>query len=107
MPLQKVFDKKYNIKNQSFNFNKNTHFYKLFETEIKNDFNINNILKISNDIYYKYDNIKNDYHRLEHEYNIYADDILFHKKIIKHQQFYINENIIVKENFEVIIENDF
>ena len=62
---------------------------------------------MSNNIYYKYKNIKNDYYRLEHEYNIYANGILFRKKIIKHQQFYINKNIIVKENFEVIIENDF
>ena len=51
--------------------------------------------------------MKNDHLRLEHEYNIYADGVVFHKKITKHSQFYINENIILKEYFEVIIENDF
>ena len=64
-------------------------------------------LKISNNIYYKYENIKNDYHRLEHKYNIYNNDELIHKKIIKHSEFYINENIIMKEEFEFVFENDF
>ena len=62
---------KYNIKNQSFGFNGNTHFYRLFETNIENNFNIGDILNISNYIYYEYGNIKNDYFCLEHEYNIY------------------------------------
>ena len=57
--------------------------------------------------FYEYDNITNDYHRLEHEYNIYGDNVLFLKKIIEHKQFYINETIIMKEKFDINIEDDF
>ena len=39
--------------------------------------------------------------------SIYTDDILFFKKIIKHKQFYIDENIIMKEKFDIPIEDDF
>ena len=31
--------------------------------------------------------VTNDYHRLEHEYNIYGDNVLFLKKIIEHKQY--------------------
>ena len=44
---------------------------------------------------------------MEHEYNIYADNVLFFKKIIKHKEFHINDDIIMKEKFDVAIEGDF
>ena len=58
-------------------------------------------------LFHEYDNITNDYHRLEHEYNIYADNVLFLKKIIEHKQFYIDDAIIMKEKFDIPIEDDF
>ena len=90
----------YIVENQNFSFNKNTHFFNIIEVNIKNDFKIGDIIKISANIFYEYDNIKNDHHRLEHEYNIYADDVLFFKKI-EHKIFYIDEAIIMKEKFDV------
>ena len=51
--------------------------------------------------------MKNDFHRLEHEHDIYADNELFFKKIIEHKNFYIDENIIKQEEFEVFIDSNF
>ena len=82
-------------------------FFYLFEVNLKNDFKNGDIIKISANVFYEYDNITNDYHRLEHEYQIYAGDILFLKKIIEHKQFYIDENIVMKEKFNITIEDNF
>ena len=95
------------VESKNFIFNKNTHFFNLIEINLENDFKINDIIKINTNIFYEYDNITNDYHRLEHEYQIYADNILFFKKIIQHKQFYIDESIIMKEKFDIAIEDDF
>ena len=38
------------------------------------DFTKNSLLFIDNNIHYKYENLLNDYHRLQHEYNIYDDE---------------------------------
>ena len=68
------FKKTFNIEKQIFRFNKTTHFYTIFEKEITYDFNKNSLLFIDNNIHYKYENLLNDYHRLQHEYNIYDDE---------------------------------
>ena len=62
LPSKIVFDKKYKLKNGKYNFNKNSHFFKLLETEIKHDFSIYGRLKIKSDIYYKYNNLNLDHH---------------------------------------------
>ena len=36
-------DKKYNVENLVFRFSRSVHFYKIFETEIEDDFNIDMI----------------------------------------------------------------
>ena len=44
-------------------------------------------------MYYKYDNLSNDYHKLQHEYNIYDDkDNLIHKYLFNKDRSY-DENL--------------
>ena len=76
-------DKKYNVENQAFRFKRTVHFYKIIEIVIEYDFNTNMIINFSNNIYYKYFNVKNDKQRLEHEYQFYNGENLFYKKLIK------------------------
>ena len=68
------FKKSFNIEKQIFKFNRNTHFYTIFEKEIIHDFTKNSLLFIDDNIYYKYDNLLNDYHRLQHQYDIYDNE---------------------------------
>ena len=60
----KDFEEKYIIEKQIFRFNKDTHFYTIFEKEIEYNFTRNSLLLVKNNIYYKYDNLSNDYFRL-------------------------------------------
>ena len=64
------FKKTFNIEKQIFRFNRNSHCYIIFEEEIEYNFTKNSLLFIDNNIHYKYDNLSNDYHRLQNEYNI-------------------------------------
>ena len=85
----KDFEEKYIIEKQIFRFNKNQHFYTIFEKEIENNFTKNSLLFVKNDMYYKYDNLSNDYHRLQHEYNIYDDgDNSIHKYLFNKDTYY-------------------
>ena len=68
------FKKSFNIEKQIFRFNRNTHFYTIFEKEIIHDFTKNSLLFIDNNIHYKYENLLNDYHRLQHQYDIYDNE---------------------------------
>ena len=60
----KDFEQKYIIEKQTFRFNKDKHFYAIFEKEIEYDFIKNSLLFVKNNMYYKYDNLSNDYFRL-------------------------------------------
>ena len=85
----KDFEEKYIIEKQIFKFNKDKHFYTMFEKEIEFDFTKNSLLFIKNNMYYKYENLSNDYHRLQHEYNIYDDeDNLIHKYLFNKDTYY-------------------
>ena len=84
----KDFEEKYTIEKQIFKFNRDKHFYTLFEKEIEFEFTINSLLFVKNNIYYKYDNLSNDYHRLQHEYNIYDGDNLIHKYLFNKDTYY-------------------
>ena len=68
------FKKTFNIEKQIFKFNRNTHFYTIFEKEIIHDFTKNSLLFIDNNIHYKYENLLNDHHRLQHQYDIYNNE---------------------------------
>ena len=65
------FKKVYNIKKQILKFNKDTHFFKLFEIEIEHYFTIDSLLIITNHLHCKYNNSKNDYFRCQNEYIIF------------------------------------
>ena len=110
----KYFEKTYNIESQIFRFNKNNHFFSILEKEIEHDFKKNSLLFVKNNIFYKYDNLSNDYHRTQHEYNIYDNkDNLIHKYLFN-KDIYYDENsdpilnttedfcICFKENYEKI-----
>ena len=85
----KDFEEKYIIKKQVFRFNKDKHFYTIFEKEIEFEYTKNSLLFIKNNMYYKYDNLSNDYHRLQHEYNIYDDENnLIHKYLFNKDTYY-------------------
>ena len=84
----KDFEEKYTIEKQIFKFDKNKHFYTLFEKEIEFDFTKNSLLFVKNNMYYKYENLSNDYHRLQHEYNIYDGDNLIHKYLFNKDTYY-------------------
>ena len=71
LPILEIFKKTYSINNQSFKFNSNKIYFKLLEIEIENNFNIDGTLEINSNIYYKYDNLQKDHHRLQHEYRIF------------------------------------
>ena len=85
----KDFEEKYTIEKQIFKFNKNKHFYTIFEKEIEFEFTKNSLLFVKNNMYYKYDDLSNDYHRLQHEYNIYDDENnLIHKYLFNKDTYY-------------------
>ena len=88
----KDFEEKYIIEKLIFRFNKDKHFYTIFEKEIEYNFTKNSLLFVKNNMYYKYDNLSNDYHRLQHEYNIYDGDNLIHKYLFNKDTYY-DENL--------------
>ena len=89
----KDFEQTHTIEKQTFRSNRNKHFYTIFEKEIEYDFIKDSLLFVKNNMYYKYYNLSNDYHRLQHEYNIYDDkDILIHKYLFNKDMYY-DENL--------------
>ena len=103
------FKKVYDIEKQIFKFNKDTHFFKLFEIEIEHDFTIDSLLIIANHLHFKYDNLKNDYFRCQNEYNIYNEDNLIHTYIFNHDEYY-NENLDIlytNEDFCIRFKNNY
>ena len=44
-------------------------------------------------MYYKYDNLSNDYYRLQHEYNIYDSKNNLIRKYLFNKDTYYNENL--------------
>ena len=98
----KDFEEKYTIEKQIFKFNKDKHFYTMFEKEIEFEFTKNSLLFVKNHMYYKYENLSNDYHRLQHEYNIYDGDNLIHKYLFNKDTYY-DENPILHTNEDFCI----
>ena len=87
------FKKTFNIKKQIFRFNRTRHFYVIFEKEITHDFTKNCLLFIDNNIHYKYENLLNDYSRLQNEYNIYDDENnLIYKYLFNKDTYYDEKN---------------
>ena len=88
LPTSEIFKKTYSIKNQSFRFIRNIVYFKLLEIEIENNFNKDGKLEFDNYIYYRYDNLQRDHHRLQHEYRIFDDkNNLLYKKILNKNKY--------------------
>ena len=108
------FKKTFNIEKQIFRFNRNTHFYTIFEKEIIHNFTKNSLLFIDNNIHYKYENLLNDYHRLQHQYDIYDDEgNLIYRYLFNKDTYYDEKKIPIlltiddfciyfKENYDKI-----
>ena len=112
LPKSEIFKKTYNIKNQSFQFTRNIIYFKLLETEIENNFNKDGRLEFDNYVYYKYDNLQKDHHRLQHEYRIFDDkNNLLYKKILNKTNTsdlnFDNNIMLVKDNFYVTFKNNY
>ena len=106
----KDFEKTYNIEPQTFRFNKDNHFFTIFEKEIEHDFIKNTLLFVKNNMYYKYDDLSDDYHRCQHEYNIYDDENnLIHKYLFNKDTYYDeNSNILnTTEEFCIFLKQDY
>ena len=100
----KDFEKIYNIEAQTFKFNKTNNFFTIFEKEIEHDFIKNSLLFVKNNIYYKYDDLADDYHRCQHEYNIYDDkNNLIHKYLFNKDTYYGENSDILNTNEEFCI----
>ena len=100
----KDFEKTYNIESQRFEFNKTNHFFSILEKEIEHDFIKNTLLFIKNNIYYKYDDLEDDYHRCQHEYNIYDNENnLIHKYLFNKDTYYDENSDILNTNEEFCI----
>ena len=112
LPTSEIFKKTYIIKNQSFRFTRNIIYFKLLEIEIENNFNKDGRLEFDNYIYYRYDNLQHDHHRLQHEYRIFDDkNNLLYKKILNKtntSDLDFDKNImLIKDNFYVTFKNNY
>ena len=104
----KDFEEKYTIEKQIFRFNRDKHFYTMFEKEIEYNFTKNSLLFVKNNMYYKYDNLSNDYHRLQHEYNIYDGDNLIHKYLFNKDTYYDESPILhTNEDFCICFKKNY
>ena len=104
-----VFNNKYDIVNQSFNFDKNTHSYQLSEKVIENNMTTGE-LTINTIINYEYDNLKNYLNRLTYLYQFRDNkDDLFYTITLDNHDFSasnFDENILnVSDNFCLNIDN--
>ena len=89
------FKKTFNIEKQIFRFNRNTHFYTIFEKEIIHDFTKHSLLFIDNNIHYKYENLSNDYYRLQHQYDIYDnEDNLIYRYLFNKDTYYDEKKLL-------------
>ena len=104
----KDFEEKYTIEKQIFKFNKDKHFYTIFEKEIEFEFTKNSLLFVKNNMYYKYDDLSNDYHRLQYEYNIYDGDNLIHKYLFNKDTYYDKDPILhTNEDFCICFKKNY
>ena len=99
----KDFEKTYNIESQRFEFDKTNHFFTIFEKEIEHDFIKNSLLFVKNNMYYKYDDLSDNYHRCQHEYNIYDNNNLIHKYLFNKDTYYNENSNILNTNEEFCI----
>ena len=108
---EKYFEKRYSIEKQVFKFNKENNFFTIFEKEIEYDFIKNTLLFVQNNIYYKYEDLSDDHHRAQHEYNIYDDENnLIHKYLFNKDTYYdesLDPILHTNEDFCICFEKNY
>ena len=87
------FKKSFDIEKQIFRFNRTRHFYVIFEKEITHDFTKNSLLFIDNNIHYKYENLLNNYYRLQHQSDIYDNEGILIYGYLFNKDTYYDEKI--------------
>ena len=93
------FKKSFNIEKQIFRFNRTTHFYVISEKQIIHNFTKNSLLFIDNNIHYKYENLLNDYFRLQHQYDIYDNEgNLIYRNFFNKDTYYDEKNSYFTNN---------
>ena len=89
------FKKSFDIEKQIFRFNRTSHFYVIFEKEITHNFTKNSLLFIDINIYYKYENLLNDYYRLQHQYDIYNNESnLIYRYLFNKDTYYDEKKLL-------------
>ena len=85
----KNYQKRFNIDEGNFIINRTNNYFTLMDEIINYEFTINSLIHISCNINYKYDDVVNNYFRLQHEYNVYDDeDNLLNRFLFNHDKYY-------------------
>ena len=102
----KNYQEKFNIDGTSYEFNSDKHFYTLLDEDITHSFTINSLIHITTAIKYKYNDIVNNYFRLQHEYNIYdEEDNLLNRFLFNHDKYYDGtEDLNTNEYFYIYLK---
>ena len=105
----KNYQKKFNIDSNDFDFNRDNNYYTLLDEVLNYEFTINSLIHISCDINYKYDDVVNNYFRLQHEYNIYDDeDNLLNRFLFNHDKYYNNsDELNTNEYFYIYLKKNY
>ena len=105
----KNYEKIFNIDSDDFDFNRDNNYYTLLDQDIIYEFTINSLIYIKCDINYKYDDIVNNYFRLQHEYNVYDDeDNLLNRFLFNHDKYYTgSDDLNTDEYFYIYLKKNY
>ena len=105
----KNYEKIFNIDSDDFDFNRDNNYYTLLDEDIIYEFTINSLIHIKCDINYSYDDIVNNYFRLQHEYNVYDDeDNLLNRFLFNHDKYYTgSEDLNTNEYFYIYLKQNY
>ena len=105
----KNYQKRFNIESNNFDFNRDNNYYTLLNEDIIYEFTINSLIHIKCDINYSYDDIVNNYFRLQHEYNVYDDeDNLLNRFLFNHDKYYTgSEDLNTNEYFYIYLKQNY
>ena len=105
----KNYEKRFNIDSNDFDFNRDNNYYTLLNEVLNYEFTINSLIHIKYDINYSYDDIVNNYFRLQHEYNVYDDeDNLLNRFLFNHDKYYTgSEDLNTNEYFYIYLKQNY
>ena len=105
----KNYEKIFNVDSDDFNINRDNNYYTLLDEDIIYEFTINSLIHIKCDINYSYDDIVNNYFRLQHEYNVYDDeDNLLNRFLFNHDKYYTgSEDLNTNEYFYIYLKQNY